>query len=223
MARTRSISDAQILEAARAMFLKKGYSATTAEIARRAGISEGTIFRRYATKDELFLAAMGLDDDPEWFALCSARVGQGDVRDNLRCIVEAVHDFFVDQIPRMIGVIGSPIDFTALLRRAENPTPLRGHRTLAGWIAAEADLGRLPRPRNVDVVARIILGTIHLHAFSGRIGLNERLGLSNDALLDGLVDLVLQTLEVSAAAAADTNDDDRPTAARRDATGEERG
>lgn len=199
MARTRSITDQQILDAARAVFLDKGYSATTSEIARHAGISEGTIFRRFASKEELFVAAMGLDDEPEWFELCSTLVGVGEVRANLRRIVDAIHTFFVEHVPRMIGAIGSPIDVAAIMRGVENPPPLRGHRKLAEYLRAEAELGRLPMPRNIDVVTRVILGTIHLHAFSGLVGLNERIGLSSDRVIEGIVDIVLQTLDVAAA------------------------
>lgn len=55
MARSRSITDEQILEAARAVFLEDGFSASTLEIARRAGISEASIFKRFSTKENLFL------------------------------------------------------------------------------------------------------------------------------------------------------------------------
>ncbi|MBB5323911.1 AcrR family transcriptional regulator [Anoxybacillus tepidamans] len=47
----------KILEAAIEMFAEKGYAATsTSEIAKRAGVAEGTIFRHYKTKKDLLLA-----------------------------------------------------------------------------------------------------------------------------------------------------------------------
>lgn len=47
----------QILDAAMAMFLKKGFNgATTKEIAREAGVAEGTIYRYFKNKKELLLA-----------------------------------------------------------------------------------------------------------------------------------------------------------------------
>ncbi|MFD0771710.1 TetR/AcrR family transcriptional regulator [Bacillus sp. CGMCC 1.60114] len=49
----------RILEAAVDMFSEKGYSATsTSEIAKRAGVAEGTIFRYYKTKKDLLLAVV---------------------------------------------------------------------------------------------------------------------------------------------------------------------
>ena len=44
MARKPSISDQQILAAARRVFLQNCSSATTAEVAREAGVAEGSIF-----------------------------------------------------------------------------------------------------------------------------------------------------------------------------------
>ncbi|MBO8172991.1 MAG: TetR/AcrR family transcriptional regulator [Bacillaceae bacterium] len=47
----------KILEAAIEMFSEKGYAATsTSEIARKAGVAEGTIFRHYKTKKDLLMA-----------------------------------------------------------------------------------------------------------------------------------------------------------------------
>ncbi|HDR7795382.1 TPA: TetR/AcrR family transcriptional regulator [Bacillus luti] len=49
----------RILEAAVNMFGEKGYAATsTSEIAKRAGVAEGTIFRYYKTKKDLLMAVV---------------------------------------------------------------------------------------------------------------------------------------------------------------------
>nr|WP_256558156.1 TetR/AcrR family transcriptional regulator [Halobacillus sp. A1] len=48
---------AKILEAAIEIFAEKGYAATsTSEIAKKAGVAEGTIFRHYKTKKELLIS-----------------------------------------------------------------------------------------------------------------------------------------------------------------------
>ena len=47
-----------ILSAARAVFLERGAMGTTSEVAARAGVSEGTIFNRFKSKEMLFRAAM---------------------------------------------------------------------------------------------------------------------------------------------------------------------
>src|SRR2546430_14366674 len=48
------------MEAAAEVFAERGFEgATTAEIAQRAGVAEGTIFKRFRTKRDLLLAVVG--------------------------------------------------------------------------------------------------------------------------------------------------------------------
>src|ERR1700730_15422515 len=95
MARPVSIKTETIIEAARQVFLERGIQATTAEVGERAGISEGTIFKRYKSKIDLFHAAMG--DNlvvPDWTQRLAARVGQGSVEENLFDIGMGIIAFF---------------------------------------------------------------------------------------------------------------------------------
>lgn len=49
----------RIIAEARVLFAERGYGgATTAELARRAGIAEGTIYRHFKSKDDLFVACV---------------------------------------------------------------------------------------------------------------------------------------------------------------------
>src|SRR5699024_9997916 len=50
----------EVLAAATVLFAEKGFAATsTSEIAKKAGVAEGTIFRHYKTKKELLLSIVG--------------------------------------------------------------------------------------------------------------------------------------------------------------------
>jgi AcrR family transcriptional regulator len=49
---------ARILDAAEAVFADRGTEASTEEVARRAGVAIGTIFRHFPTKDDLLTALM---------------------------------------------------------------------------------------------------------------------------------------------------------------------
>jgi AcrR family transcriptional regulator len=46
----------RLLDAAVEVFAERGLEASTAEIARRAGVGQGTVFRRFPTKDDLVAA-----------------------------------------------------------------------------------------------------------------------------------------------------------------------
>lgn len=55
----QTVKKKKIIEVAIATFAEKGYSNTsTSEIAKKAGVAEGTIFKHYGTKENLLLAIM---------------------------------------------------------------------------------------------------------------------------------------------------------------------
>lgn len=57
-------TQSKIIHAAMELVMERGYgAATTKDIARKAGVNESTIFRRFKSKKEIILAAMKL---PEW-------------------------------------------------------------------------------------------------------------------------------------------------------------
>jgi len=67
----------QILLAARAAFAERGLAVTLDEIARRAGVGVGTVYRRYANKDDL-IDELYEDIIAELGAAAEAQLGQPD-------------------------------------------------------------------------------------------------------------------------------------------------
>ena len=61
--RPPKIDPADILKVAREVFLARGIRATTQEVAERAGVSEGSIFYRFKSKEGLFREAMEVSED----------------------------------------------------------------------------------------------------------------------------------------------------------------
>jgi len=177
MARPTVIRDADILDAARAVFLERGALATSAEVAQRAGISEGSIFKRFRTKAELFRAAMGLrfGDMPAAFAELPLRAGQGTVEENLTqallgAIEQARLTFPIIAMslanPKLAIGIPDALD-------VPDPPPLVAQRVLSAYLEAEIRLGRV-RPIDTAVLARGFFGAIVGHVLSealvGRVG-----------------------------------------------------
>ena len=57
--RRKQARPAELLEAALALFVEKGYAATRVEeVAARAGVSKGTLFLYFPSKEELFKAVV---------------------------------------------------------------------------------------------------------------------------------------------------------------------
>ncbi len=163
MARPRTISDQQIVDAAREVFLEQGFSATTAEIARRAGVSEGTLFKRFSTKEDLFAETIGLSEGRGWHKELTNLIGQGDPCENLKRLAW--------MIVRMARIILPPL--MVMWSRGHAPgSKLKPDRdpvgediaAIAAYLRAEVALGRL-RGVDCEVAADALIGalTSHVH------------------------------------------------------------
>jgi AcrR family transcriptional regulator len=169
----------RVLEAARAAFGDEGSDVSLDEIARRAGVGAGTVYRHFATKDALFEAvvlhrigelvadAQALSHDPDpacafsSFVVCLGREGA-----LKRDLIEALAS---DGIHLQLGdapIVQALIDVLAeLLHRAQS----------AG--AVRSDI-------NVDDVVTLLTGTAYAISHSGSD--EERTGRLLAIMYDGM-------------------------------------
>jgi AcrR family transcriptional regulator len=203
MARTPSITDEQILKAAREAFFESGLNATTADIAARAGISEGTIFRRFPTKHDLFMAAMGLPACPGWVDTLDAFIdgsAGGSLTQNLTTLGHEILAFFEDLIPKMSMVMASGTKELMPFEGLEEPPPVRGIKGLANYLNHEQRTGRM-RACDPEIAARMYLGALHMYAFADAMGINDFLPMPRQTYVRGVVDNLLRGIR------ADTPDE----------------
>jgi AcrR family transcriptional regulator len=197
MARPVSIKDETIIAAAREVFLERGIQATTAEVAQRAGVSEGSVFKRFKSKVDLFRAAMS-DRliEPDWPRELAGTVGKGDVRENLVASGVKIVTFFRELMPLMMmswsnpgpnglpDVIGGP-----------NPPPVRALKTVIGYFEAEMRAGRV-RVQDPEIVARAFVGSINNFVFFDLLhSANGELPLAAETYVRGLVSLLWSGIE----------------------------
>ncbi|MFB6263333.1 MAG: TetR/AcrR family transcriptional regulator [Bradymonadaceae bacterium] len=189
--RPRSIDDDDILDAAREVFLEEGMQATTAAIADRAGISEGTIYRRFASKDELFLAAMDIPDPPGWTETLDEVRGEGDLEANLIRLGDEIIEFFETILPKVNMVMCSGFGGDPIFESEGQAPPLRSIEPLAEFVRDERRAGRLG-DCDPEVVARTFLGAMFHFAFSELTGLNDLLTTSRGEYVEEVVDNLLR-------------------------------
>jgi AcrR family transcriptional regulator len=188
MARPVSISADQIVDAARIVFERDGVNATTRDIARQAGISEGTIFNHFPTRSALLAAAVKPPDVPLWVQTMESLVGVGEVRQNLAIIAREMVRFTQTRLPLLIVSWSSRLEKPAGTEGEEPPAP-RDRRRLAAYLKTEADAGRL-RPCNTEAVAQLLFGACVSYAIDDA---NRRLpdaAEHADAFVSGLIGAV---------------------------------
>ncbi len=170
------ISSERLLQVAREVFLELGIRATTAAVAERAGIAEGTIFHRFKSKEELFHAAMNVDPDTvlSLVEALRARAGIGDLRATLIEFAERFMDFGRTAMPVMMMSWSNPESQLCQERTSE-----RGSRyrrvigALTTFFEIEMAGGRL-RSADPEVMSRMLLGSLHhfcmIELFAGTPG-----------------------------------------------------
>jgi AcrR family transcriptional regulator len=160
----------RIIDAARAVMLNKGLvRATTKEIARTAGVSEGTIYNHFSNKEELFLCT--LNELPSGFVTLMRglheRVGTETVPAVLSRVATSALEFYGEAVPMGASFFADP---ELLARHREllqqrGTGPQRANEAVAAYLRAEQDLGRVRGDADPDAVAYMLLGALYQYVY----------------------------------------------------------
>jgi AcrR family transcriptional regulator len=190
MARPSTITTEQILDAARAVFLESGLRATTAQVARRARVAEGSIFKRFPTKHELFLAAMQPSiQDPEFLHVLEGREGKGDVRQHMVELGTELMGFLRLMLPLLMMSWSHSRGALPPHLSKPDPPPVRALRHATRYFAAEMRRGRLRRC-DPEVLARALFGGVQNYVFHELIRKGHATPRADRAYVRSLVDLL---------------------------------
>ena len=165
MARPQQFESEALLESMRETFLDLGPGASTQELAKRAGVSEGTLFKRFSSKRRMFTEALRLPnlEDCEWFTSMSTRVGVGSVEEQVFLIARGMHQYVSELMPcaQMISANGKlqPQDFAKLLGKKELAPPFLSIEALTRYFEGEMKLGRV-RECDAGGLARLVIGAV---------------------------------------------------------------
>lgn len=162
MGRPQTIRDEVILAAAREVFLERGIRATTAEVAKRAGISPGSLFNRFASKEDLFFAAMEQNGPPPWVAALGSREPVPDLQADLYDIAHDGVTFFRAIVPLAMMMWSSGCGD----RRKHGPgrAATQTIMLVAEYFERARRAGRMRADINPVTSAHLFCGTLHSFA-----------------------------------------------------------
>lgn len=170
MARPKSIDDETLLESVRSTFLEQGPGVTTLELARRAGVSEGTLFKRFGSKLQLFQEAMRVPDveSQPWVEAILDKVGRGDLEAHLRELALGLGRYIDESLPAMQTIHRHGGLTSAQVRELcgeDEPSQLKMLGRFRELFAREIELGRM-RPADPSTLADMFIGAVvhHCHA-----------------------------------------------------------
>ncbi|CAM5717148.1 TetR/AcrR family transcriptional regulator [Streptomyces canus] len=155
----------QLFDAAERILLRDGANALTSRaVTTEAGVAKGVLHRHFEDFDA-FLADLVLDRIGRIEARSRAlreSAGTGAVLDNLTAVLT---ELFGTIALRIVGLVIARDPLRARLREARGggvPVLREATAMVAGYLAAERDLGRVPADAEVDLLAPALIGAAHL-------------------------------------------------------------
>jgi AcrR family transcriptional regulator len=158
---------AQLFNAAERVLLRDGPMALTSRtVTAEAGVAKGVLHRHFDDFDD-FLAQFVLDSVERMDELTAGlrdAAGTGTVTGNL---TEALRSLFGSVAVAVVPLVIARPQLRVRLRRswpAGVPVLTQAAEIIAAYLAAERDLGRIDADADVDTIAFMLIGTVHLEA-----------------------------------------------------------
>lgn len=162
----------RMVEAAERVMRSKGLAhATTKEIAREAGYSEGAIYKHFDSKEELFIRVL-TERLPLFAGIVRElprRAGREAVGDVLEEVAGAALAFYGESFPMSVSVFSEP-GLLARHReemRRRGAGPQKANEALVVYLEAERGLGRVREDADAEAAAAMLLGACFQRAFFG--------------------------------------------------------
>lgn len=168
MPRPQSVTDAQIKQAAREVFLEHGPAAPVSLIARRLGVSHAAVFSRAGSKEKLMLDALSPERPraSEWLEQPPPDEG---AEARLIEILLDLFEFLARVVPGLVVIRAAGLSMDDLPSSGGPPPPVALRHGLSGWLAAAARAGTLI----VDDPAWLaegLLGAMEARCFNAYLG-----------------------------------------------------
>ena len=99
MPRPRSISNTQILKAARSYFIQHGHTASVKGLAQLLGVSHAALFQRFGSKRKLMIQALAPPSHFDWPPRIKEGPHLGSEKQDLFDLCEVMSTFFTQHTP----------------------------------------------------------------------------------------------------------------------------
>ena len=189
----------RMVEAAERVMRSKGLSrSTTKEIAREAGYSEGTIYKHFESKEELFVCVL-TERFPAFVGILGKlpqRAGQEALADVLGEVASAALAFYGESFPMSASIFSEP-GLLARHReeiRRRGTGPQKANKALAAYLEAERDLGRVREDADSEAAAAMLLGACFQRAFFKSLFAEGDIPAQEEGFVEGIVNTLMRSL-----------------------------
>ncbi|QAT89058.1 TetR family transcriptional regulator [Corallococcus coralloides] len=196
MSRPPRVTDLQIDEAARAVFLAQGPSAPLQDIAKRLGISQPALLHRVGTKEALMARALRPVPPTALALLAPGPEDTESIEDQLLDALLHHRDFLRQLVPWLFVLHYSALGGARALH-LETPPPVALREGLTKWLTRAKRAGRvdLAQPR---VAAEALCGALEARCFNAHVGGSTYAPGEDEVVLRQLIRVLLTPREAPA-------------------------
>lgn len=164
-AMTRDDTRSRLIAATLAVVRREGYQRTTTRaVAAEAGVAEGTIYRHFAHKRELCMAAVAEQNAPVMALMANlpSVAGTRTVREHLVDALRGLATLRADFLPLEIGILSDPSEAAERFSAASLATqaPPVAYTGLQSYLELEQRLGRIRPDVETERVAVVLLAAV---------------------------------------------------------------
>jgi AcrR family transcriptional regulator len=157
-----------ILEAIERVIQSRGLArATTKEIAREAGCAEGTLYKHFHDKEDMFLAVIQEHLPDFVLKLSEENAGKRSLNASLQEIALAAIRYYEQLIPLAVSLFADSelIERHRKWMQEQNTGPQRIYERITAYIKAEQRQGRIADSLDAFSAASLLLGPCFQYAF----------------------------------------------------------
>jgi AcrR family transcriptional regulator len=190
MARPKQVTDEELLKIALECFLEHGPNVSTQVIADKAGLSQPAVFKRFGTKEELFLQALAPPEHLPVFDWINASPTPGPFRPQLVQLLEKVNETLNWVLPRVQLLRAAHIPQGTVLARYKASPPVMLMKSITDFFERAQQQGQFHHDVNPQFAAQWVFGVL-----MGRSFLTKTIPLKTDdkgnaAFIEATVDLM---------------------------------
>ena len=163
MARPRTVSNDEIIEAAQECIAEYGPTVSTAKIAERVSVSAQALLKRYGNKENLILAAIEASVQPEWAEDIPDDDDERSLYEQLRDVAHGASSFFHGLARGLFAAQWGTVRPCTLFDGDETPAPVHAIQTIAAWLERLFERGMI-RQVDFQACALAFLGAIQVRS-----------------------------------------------------------
>lgn len=164
MSRPAKISDEAILVGARRCFLEHGPSVATGVIAQELGVSQGTLFNRFGSKQTLLIESLKPRVNERLVALLAVGPDDRPLAAQLHDIGAAVEGQCAAHDPAVAMLRAAGLRRTDIFPSGTTSPMSQMRQDLTAWLSRARDAGRIADV-SPALVAELFLGALHRRPF----------------------------------------------------------